>query len=278
MLRGLGATLALPLLDSMVPALTARRRRRRRRRRRFGVVYVPNGMVMQEWTPAAEGAGFEFTPALKPLEPFRDRIARAVGPRQQAAGRGAERRRRACARLDALSHRHPAEALRHLRRRRPASRWIRSLAQELGRPDAARLARAGHRRPRPGRLVRHRVQLRLHQHHLLARDRRRRCRWRTIRASSSSGCSATAAAPIARRALARIAADRSILDSVARSDRRAAAAASAPRDRGKLGRVPRGGPRHRAAHPARPRNRAAGSCRWSISRRACRPASKNTRS
>ena len=48
-----------------------RRRRPRARSRRFGVVYVPNGMVMQNWTPASEGAGFEFTPTLKPLEPFR---------------------------------------------------------------------------------------------------------------------------------------------------------------------------------------------------------------
>ena len=71
-LRGLGATLALPLLDSMVPAFAAAATRRPVNR--LGVVYVPNGMTMQQWTPSAEGAGFEFTTVLKPLEPYRDRI------------------------------------------------------------------------------------------------------------------------------------------------------------------------------------------------------------
>jgi hypothetical protein len=41
---------------------------------RMGFVYVPHGAVMDKWTPAAEGAGFEFTPILKPLEPLRDQI------------------------------------------------------------------------------------------------------------------------------------------------------------------------------------------------------------
>ena len=63
-LRGIGATLALPLLDAMVPALTALRKTPARPVTRFGVMYVPNGMVMEQWTPAAEGAGFELTPTL----------------------------------------------------------------------------------------------------------------------------------------------------------------------------------------------------------------------
>ena len=72
MLRGLGATLALPLLDAMVPALTALQKTAAKPVTRFGVMYVPNGMVMEQWTPAAEGAGFELTPTLAPLAPFRD--------------------------------------------------------------------------------------------------------------------------------------------------------------------------------------------------------------
>ena len=55
-LRGLGATLALPLLDGMVPALSAVRNTPARGMRRFGVVYVPNGMAMEHWTPAATAA------------------------------------------------------------------------------------------------------------------------------------------------------------------------------------------------------------------------------
>jgi hypothetical protein len=73
-LRGLGATLALPLLDGMVPALTALSKTAAARIPRLGVVYVPNGIQMSKWTPVREGTGFELTPILEPLEPFRDRL------------------------------------------------------------------------------------------------------------------------------------------------------------------------------------------------------------
>ena len=69
LLRGLGATVALPFLDSMVPALTAASPTVR-----FGAVYVPNGMVMQNWTPGTVGTGFELTPILEPLAPFKDQM------------------------------------------------------------------------------------------------------------------------------------------------------------------------------------------------------------
>ena len=71
MLRGLGATLALPLLDGMIPALTARQRSAAAPVHRFGVVYVPNGMVMENYTPATTGASFELTPTLQALAPYR---------------------------------------------------------------------------------------------------------------------------------------------------------------------------------------------------------------
>ena len=73
-LRGLGAALALPLLDGMVPALTAQRRTAAAAIRRLSIVYVPNGMEMNRWTPATEGTGFELPMILQPLEPFRDRL------------------------------------------------------------------------------------------------------------------------------------------------------------------------------------------------------------
>ena len=71
-LRGIGATLALPLLDAMVPSLTALQKTAAKPITRFGVMYVPNGMVMEQWTPAAEGVGFELTQTLAPLSPFKD--------------------------------------------------------------------------------------------------------------------------------------------------------------------------------------------------------------
>lgn len=69
-LRGLGVTLGLPLLDAMIPALGAQALTAPVRR--FGAIYLPHGKLMSNWTPATEGAGFEFTPILQPLAPFRD--------------------------------------------------------------------------------------------------------------------------------------------------------------------------------------------------------------
>jgi hypothetical protein len=73
-LRGFGATMALPFLDAMVPALSPAARAAAAPVRRLGFVYIPNGAVMGKWTPAAEGAGFEFPQILTPLTPFRDRV------------------------------------------------------------------------------------------------------------------------------------------------------------------------------------------------------------
>lgn len=78
-LRGIGATLALPLLDGMVPALSAIRTTAARGMRRFGVVYVPNGMAMEHWTPTGEGTTFEFSPILQSMAPFRDRTLVLTG-------------------------------------------------------------------------------------------------------------------------------------------------------------------------------------------------------
>ena len=74
MLRGLGASLALPLLDGMVPAFTALRDTSANPVRRLGIVYVPNGMMMDHWTPSTEGSGFDFPTILQPLEPFRNQV------------------------------------------------------------------------------------------------------------------------------------------------------------------------------------------------------------
>ena len=78
-LRGAGATLALPLLDAMVPAATALAQTPARPIKRFGSVYVPHGAIMNQWTPATTGANFDFSPILKPLEPFRDHLVVTSG-------------------------------------------------------------------------------------------------------------------------------------------------------------------------------------------------------
>lgn len=90
LLRGLGAAIALPLLDGMVPAFTALVKTAARPLKRFGVVYLPNGVIIQKWTPATVGKGFEFGPILKPLEPFRDRMLVVSGLTQNADGETAK--------------------------------------------------------------------------------------------------------------------------------------------------------------------------------------------
>jgi len=73
-LKGVGATVALPLLDAMVPAFAATADPAAPAGLRMGFVYVPNGIVMDKWTPSKEGVGFEMTPILEALTPFRDRL------------------------------------------------------------------------------------------------------------------------------------------------------------------------------------------------------------
>ena len=85
MLRGLGASLALPLLDSMTPALA---NTGPRTVSRLGVVYVPNGMAMKAWTPAAEGADFELTRILQPMAAYRDRMLVLTGLNGVASNAG----------------------------------------------------------------------------------------------------------------------------------------------------------------------------------------------
>jgi hypothetical protein len=74
-LRGtFGATMALPFLDAMVPALTAQGRTAAAAPFRFGVVYLPCGVYPDTWHPAQIGSDFEFKPVMQPLEPFRNQL------------------------------------------------------------------------------------------------------------------------------------------------------------------------------------------------------------
>jgi hypothetical protein len=71
-LKGTGAILALPFLDSMVPALAAKGTPTSPTR--LGFVYVPNGIIDTSWLPKGEGAGFEFNNTMKALAPFREQL------------------------------------------------------------------------------------------------------------------------------------------------------------------------------------------------------------
>jgi Protein of unknown function (DUF1552) len=83
-LRGLGVSLALPLLDAMVPALTAAAQTAAKPVQRYGFFYLPNGVAMTHadvnyWKPTTVGADFEYSPILKPLEPFRQQMTVVSG-------------------------------------------------------------------------------------------------------------------------------------------------------------------------------------------------------
>ena len=80
-LRGVGTSLALPLLDGMIPAFAAAPKAAKR----MSFVYVPNGRIMDTWTPAAEGTAFELPQVLQPLAPYRDRFTVLTGLSQLSA-------------------------------------------------------------------------------------------------------------------------------------------------------------------------------------------------
>ena len=106
-LRGVGATVALPVLDAMLPAFATAAESVSPTR--FGVVYVPNGIIMDKWTPSTEGPALEMTPILEPLAPFREKMLLLSGLEHKTAlalaGEGAGDHARAAATF--LSGVHP---------------------------------------------------------------------------------------------------------------------------------------------------------------------------
>jgi hypothetical protein len=86
LLRGVGVSLGLPLLDSMVPAQTPLAKTAATSKSRLSCIYVPHGATMDKWTPAADGKAFEFTEILSPLEKFRDRVSIVSNLAHPAAG------------------------------------------------------------------------------------------------------------------------------------------------------------------------------------------------
>src|SRR4029450_6549258 len=89
-LRGVGASLGLPLLDAMVPALSALAQTAASPVKRLRFIYLPNGVArnftgINYWTPAGEGTGFELSPILSPLAPYRNRLTVISGLAQHQA-------------------------------------------------------------------------------------------------------------------------------------------------------------------------------------------------
>ena len=162
-LRGMGATVALPLLEAMVPALTATAKTAANPPRRFGAVYIPHGAIMDQWTPAARGRRLRVH-----ADPEAARaVPRSTGRRQQP------RRGRATTAGDhavsAAAWLSGVERQADRRRGLPPRHDDRSDHREADRPGhAVPVARARHRGlHRLRRRVHARLQLRLHEHDLL---------------------------------------------------------------------------------------------------------------
>lgn len=73
-LRGVGATLTLPFLDAMVPAASSVARAVTAPARRVGFIYIPNGVIQDQWVPSKTGRNFDLSPILSPLESLRERV------------------------------------------------------------------------------------------------------------------------------------------------------------------------------------------------------------
>src|SRR5687767_6880994 len=78
-LRGAGVAVGLPFLDAIVPSMTALAQTAAAAKPRLGFLYLPHGAIMEQWTPAVEGTGFELTPILKPLAPFQKQLTIVSG-------------------------------------------------------------------------------------------------------------------------------------------------------------------------------------------------------
>ena len=84
-LRGLGASVSLPLLDAMIPAGTALAQTAAAAKPKMGFFYLPHGAVMDRWKPASTGRAFELPQILKPFEPFQAHMTIVSGLRNKAA-------------------------------------------------------------------------------------------------------------------------------------------------------------------------------------------------
>src|SRR5271170_38321 len=79
LLKGIGAAVALPFLDAMVPAFARTADSAANPKTNFMFIYFPHGAHKAEWTPKSEGTNFEFSRILKPLEPLRESVTVVSG-------------------------------------------------------------------------------------------------------------------------------------------------------------------------------------------------------
>ena len=165
MLRGIGVTLALPLLDGMVPALTALAKTAAKPVNRFGAVYVPNGMIMKDWSARRSKAPASSScPRMKPLAPFRDQLLVLSNLNcVPMAGRPGGTHAKASTRFLTDVSPPTSESLLDA-----GISMDQILAQETGKYTQLGSLELGIESERYGGRLRHRICVSLHQHHLVA--------------------------------------------------------------------------------------------------------------
>ena len=163
-LPGMGVTMALPLLDAMVPAMTAQSRTAAAPVRRFGAVYVPHGKILQPVDAGDAGRRLRVHADPQAAGALPRSPVRRQRPRRPEGSGGGRPRHGA----GDVAHRHLTQEDR--RRRRPQRDDHRPDDRQGDRPGhAVPVARTGHRGlHRLRRRLRRRLQLHLHEHHLLA--------------------------------------------------------------------------------------------------------------
>ena len=165
-LRGVGVSLALPLLDSMIPANTLLANTAANPQLRLGFCYMPHGAVMSNWTPVMDGAGYTLSRTLAPLKSVQDSVLvlTGLGAPERRIARTGRQRRRSWPRSVRVSQRLASEA--HRRRRCSRRHDHRSDRRGEDRPGhSPAVARTGDRRyDRPDRRLRRGLQLHLHQY------------------------------------------------------------------------------------------------------------------
>ncbi len=186
-LRGLGAAIALPVLDAMVPAMSVVAQTAANPSRRLAYVYIPMGMNPAQWMPGAVGRLTELSPTLSSLAPHLDYLTVVSNLELRNANTTGNHASANCAFLSCAKAKRTEGSDYEL-----GTTVDQIAAQQIGRDSADSVAGVGHRSHRASRQLRQRLRVRLPEQPVVVVRRRRRCRPKRIRGSCSSGCLATA--------------------------------------------------------------------------------------
>jgi hypothetical protein len=191
-LRGMGVSLALPFFDSMLPAQTPLSKSGASPGLRAGFLYMQHGAIMDYWTPETEGANFEFKKILKTIEPFRDQTVIVSGMEVKTAGpapgeSGGDHVRSAAAFLSGARPKHTAGADYYL-----GTTTDQVIAKKIGQDTVLPSIELGIEDVGYTGICNYGYSC-AYVNTISWESPANRCRWKSIRRWSSSGCLATVA-------------------------------------------------------------------------------------